>query len=235
MDFGNIDYDEMDGDELYECACDLLNNGEIDKAVKCFELASENGCLDAMVDLAKMYEHGNSVGKDFDESLKWYKLAAESGDRDSIYHLGYLYYYGDEVDQDYKQAYYWFDKDGFRDLPYYICADMYFYVDQAYDTAFRFYTASFEKDYYEGAAYKIGEMYYHGLGVAQSYENALSHLRYFSDEDVCEEDFEEFAAGEAPSTVNYMLSEMYKNGWGVDKNLELAEKLFNAAEKSSWH
>ena len=32
--------------------------------------------------------------------------------------------------------------------------------------------------------------------------------------------------------MNYILSEMYKNGWGVEKNVDLADKLFNAAEKS---
>lgn len=191
-------YSEMDNDEIYECGCDLLNDGDVDNAVKCF------------------------------------RLAAESGNRDAIYRLGHMYYYGEKVERDLKQAYYWFDKDGFRELPYYICADMYFYVDQDYENAFKLYNTSLEKDGYENAAYKIGEMYYHGLGVVQSYDRALNYLKFFSDESVFDEDFVEFAAEEAPATANYILSEMYKNGWGVDKNLDLADKLFNAAEKSEW-
>jgi TPR repeat protein len=278
-----------------------LDDGDTDNAVECLQLAAEKGCVDAMIQLAEMYDIGDDVEADFDESikwymlaaangdftaleylaenveldyaeeplewcikvaeygdtgarlylaeiyrdgkgveknfeesLKWYKLAAEQGNRGAIYTLGYMYYYGNEVERDYKEAYYWFDKDGFRQLPFYICADMYFYVNQDYGNAFRLYKASLEEDRYENAAYKIGEMYYRGLGVAQSYERALDYLKFFSDESVLEEDFVEFAAKEAPADVNYILSEMYKNGWGVDKNLDLAEKLYNAAEQSEW-
>lgn len=234
MDFENIDYSEMDGDEIYDYGCDFMDDGEVDNALICFKLAAEKGCAEAQLQLAEMYRYGHSVEKNFEEALKWYKLAAEDGNRDAIYALGRMYYYGDGVDQDYKEAYYWFDKDGFRELPYYICADMYFYVDQDYENAFRLYNASLEEDCYENAAYKIGEMYYHGLGVEKNYDKAFSYLKYFSDEAVFDEDFEEFASEEAPATANYILSEMYKNGWGVDKNVDLADKLFNAAEKSEW-
>ena len=41
-------------------------------------------------------------------------------------------------------------------------------------------------------------------------------------------DDEDFA-DEAPPIVWRMLGEMYKNGWGVEQNLEEAEKLFKAA------
>lgn len=36
-------------------------------------------------------------------------------------------------------------------------------------------------------------------------------------------------ADEVPSIVHRMLGEMNKNGWGVEQNLEEAEKLFKAA------
>ena len=36
MDFDNTDYNEMNGDELYECGCDLLDDGDIESALQCF-------------------------------------------------------------------------------------------------------------------------------------------------------------------------------------------------------
>lgn len=291
MDFEDIDYNMMDEDDLYEYGCDLLNDGDVESAVKCFKLAAEKGCSDAMLQLAEMYDigddveadfeesikwyklaaesgdleaqrylaedicydfaeeslewcmkvaeygnsdaqlylaemyrYGNGVEKDLEESLKWYKLAAEGGNRDAIYNLGHMYYYGDGVEQDYKQAYYWFDKDGFRDLPYYICADMYFYVDKNYENAFRLYHEALNQGV-EEAAYKIGEMYYYGLGTKQDYSKAFEFLKYYNDE------FDERVMDFAPSKVHYMLAEMYNNGWGVEQNLKEAEKLFRAAEK----
>lgn len=187
----------------------------------CIKVA-ENGGTDAQLYLAELYD-----GDDFEESLKWYKLAAEGGNRDAIYHLGHIYYYGDGVEQDYKQAYYWFDKDGFRKLPYYICADMYFYVDKCYENAFRLYRSALEEDGVDFAAFKIGEMYYYGLGVEQDYHKAFEFLKHYNG------DFDEDFADEAPPIVHRMLGEMYKNGWGVEQNLEEAEKLFKAADKYS--
>lgn len=224
MDFENIDYSEMDGDEIYDYGCNFMDDGDVDNALTCFKLAAEKGCADAQLQLAEMYRYGHSVDKDFEESLKWYKLAAEGGNTDAIYTLGHMYYYGDGVDQDYKEAYYWFDKDGFRELPYYICADMYFYVDKDYTNAFRLYHNALREGV-EIAAYQIGEMYYYGLGTEQDYSKALEFLKYYEDE------FEEDNFDFAPAKVHYMLAEMYKNGWGVEQNLEEAEKLFRAAEK----
>lgn len=206
----------------YEAICCLNDEFGLDYSEEplewCIKVA-ENGGTDAQLYLAEMYD-----GDDFEESLKWYKLAAEGGNRNAIYHLGHIYYYGDGVEQDYKQAYYWFDKDGFRDLPYYICADMYFYVDKYYETAFRLYRSALEEDGVDFAAFKIGEMYYYGLGVEQDYNKAFEFLKYYNGE------FDEDFADEAPPVVHRMLGEMYKNGWGVEQNLEEAEKLFKAAE-----
>jgi TPR repeat protein len=206
----------------YEAICYLNDEFGLDYSEEplewCIKVA-ENGCTDAQLYLAEMYD-----GDNFEESLKWYKLAAEGGNRDAIYHLGHIYYYGDGVEQDYKQAYYWFDKDGFRDLPYYICADMYFYVDKNYETAFRLYRSALEEDGVDFAAFKIGEMYYYGLGVEQDYNKAFEFLKHYNGE------FNEDFADEAPPAVHRMLGEMYKNGWGVEQNLEEAEKLLKAAD-----
>jgi TPR repeat protein len=228
MEFNEIDFEFMDSEEIYDFGCNFLDNGDIDNAMKCFILAAEQGNMSAQSQLGDMYDNGKWVEASLDEAIKWYKLAAENGDGDAIYYLGYLFYRGDDVEQDYKEAYYWFSKDGFYDIPNYIRGDMYFHVDQNYKLALACYRKSLEDDGYLYAAYKIGEMYYYGLGLEQSYDEAVKYLKYFEDE------FDEMFADEAPAKVHYMLAEMYKNGWGVEQDIELAEKLLKAAENSEW-
>ncbi len=188
-------------------------------------MAAENGSADAQYYLAEMYRFGSSSAeKNFSEALKWYKLAAEGGNHDAMSRLGFMYYRGDGVEKDYNEAYYWFEKDGFRGLSDFIFADMYFYVDKAYANAFGLYCSALKQGV-EEAGYKIGEMYYYGLGVEQDYNEALKYLKYYNGE------FEEAYFDWAPAKVHFMLSEMYQNGWGVQKNTEEAEKLRRAAEK----
>jgi TPR repeat protein len=194
------------------------------EALKWHRIAAENGSSEAQLYLAEIYRYGKGVEKNLEKSLEWYKLAAEGGNHDAMSTLGFMYYRGDGVEKDYNEAYYWFKKDGFRGLPYLIYADMCFYVDKDYKNAFHLYCASLKQGV-EEAGYKIGEMYYYGLGVAQDYNEAFKFLKYYNGE------FEEEYFDWAPARVHYMLSEMYQNGWGVQKNTEEAEKLRRAAEK----
>ena len=257
MSFENDDYIGMDAEELYEYGFELLENEDTENAIKYITLAAEQGCVEAQGHLAEIYRDGVLVEENLEESFKWCKLAATNGDLipqhylaeayhygygvevsiedavkwhkiaglpDDCWTLGHMYYYGTEVEQDYEQAYYWFDKIGFRDVAYYICADMYFYVDKDYQNAFRLYHEALNEGV-EEAAYKIGEMYYYGLGVEQDYSEAFEFLKYYNGE------FDEFYFDDAPAKVHRMLAEMYKNGWGVEKNLEEADKLFRAAKK----
>ena len=156
-----------DYEAIYHLSEDITLNYAEEPLDWCVKVA-EHGDTFAQLYLAEIYHDGKGVEKNFEEYLKWYKMVAEDGDSEAIYHLGYMYYYGDEVEQNYNEAYYWFNKDDFRYLPHYICADMYFYVDKDYKTAFRLYKASLEQDWYEEAAYKIGEMYFYGLGVEKA-------------------------------------------------------------------
>ena len=66
------------------------------------------------------------------------------------------------------------------------------------------------------------------MGVEQDYDKAFKFLKYYNGE------FDEFYFDDAPAKVHRMLAEMYKNGWGVEKNLEEADKLFRASEKGTW-
>jgi TPR repeat protein len=194
-------------------------------ALKLYTLAAEKGSKDAQFYLAEAYRYGSDgLEKNISEALKWYKIAAENDHYEAMSELGFIYYRGEGVTQDYNEAFYWFQKNGFRGLPYFIHADMCFYVDKNYGNAFRLYHASLKQGV-EEAAYKIGEMYFYGLGVDRDYKKALEFLKYYNGE------FDENWFDEAPAKVYRMLGEMYQNGWGVEKNEAEAAKLFKAAKK----
>jgi TPR repeat protein len=194
------------------------------EALKWYRTAAENGSSDAQFSLAEMYRYGDGVEKDFETALLWYKRAAEGGNHDAMSALGFIYYRGDGVEKDYNEAYHWFKNDGFRGLPYFVYADMFFYVDKDYSSAFMLYRAALQQGV-EEAGYKMGEMYFYGLGVEQNYDEAFKFLKYYNGE------FEERFFDWAPAKVHFMLSEMYANGWGVEKDLQEAAKLRTAAEK----
>ena len=209
--------------ELYREGNGVEENPE--EALKFYKMAAENGSSDAQLYLAESYRFGrDGFEKNFSEAIKWYKLAAENDNHDAMSALGFIYYDGDDVEQDYNEAYYWFKKDGFRELPYFVYAEMCFFVDKDYANALNLYRAALQQGV-EEASYKIGEMYYYGLGVEQDYTKALEFLKYYENE------FDEDDIDFAPAKVHRMLGEMYLNGWGVEQNTEEAEKLFRAAEK----
>lgn len=215
--------------ELYREGDGVEENPE--EALKFYKMAAENGSSDAQIYLAEAYRFGrDGFEKNFSEAIKWYKIVAEDVnsdlDRDTMESLGFIYYYGDDVEQDYNEAYYWFEKceGGYWCLPEFVEADMSFYVTKDYQNAFSLYCAAASQGV-EEAVYKIGEMYYYGLGVEQDYTKALECLKYYDDE------FDEDDFDFAPAKVHRMLGEMYLNGWGVEQNTEEAEKLFRAAKK----
>jgi len=41
--------------------------------------AAQQGYVPSMYSLAKMYEHGGAIGRDYDKALYWYRKAAELG------------------------------------------------------------------------------------------------------------------------------------------------------------
>ena len=93
--------------------------------------------------------------------------------------------------------------------------------------AWIYYKRSLKEDGYLIAADRIGEMYFYGLGVEQSYDKALEYMKSF-------DEFDEEETDEISTKALYPLSEMYKNGLGVEQDLELAERIFNVAESRDW-
>ena len=69
---------------------------------------AELGFSPSQFELAKMYENGKGVRKDYAEAVKWYRKAAEQGNAEAQYNLGECYEYGHGVRKDYAEAERWY-------------------------------------------------------------------------------------------------------------------------------
>ncbi len=76
-------------------------------AIEWFEQAAEQGNLEAQKTLARFYENGTGVEKDYEQALKWYKRAAIRGDAEAQSKVGMFYDSGLGVEKDVNQSFYW--------------------------------------------------------------------------------------------------------------------------------
>lgn len=65
---------------------------DLNKSKEYFSKAAENGHVEAMISLGKMYFDGEGVQKDFDKGVFFYKKAAASGNIHAQIELGEIYY-----------------------------------------------------------------------------------------------------------------------------------------------
>jgi hypothetical protein len=201
-----------------------------------------------------MYRHGIGVAQDYQQALNWYQKAADQGDSDAQFYLGvHMLYDSDDYLQDNRQAVYWLRKaaeQGNVTAQEYIggiyllgtdtqqgiywsekaaeqgsilAADALgkiyeegkFGVAQDYQKAVRWYRKAVEQDedipYARIAQYDLGYMYQYGRGVVQDYQQALSLYHRSA------------KVGYVDAIVQ--LSDMYRNGYGVDRNDLLAYTL----------
>jgi hypothetical protein len=63
---------------------------------------------DAQQELARAYEMGAGVKRDYAEAAKWYRKAAEQRDHIAYSPLALLYSQGLGVKQDWEEAYFWY-------------------------------------------------------------------------------------------------------------------------------
>ena len=68
---------------------------------------AELGFSPSQFELAKMYENGKGVGKDYAEAVKWYRKAADQRYAQAQSEVGECYYYGKGVNKDYAEAVKW--------------------------------------------------------------------------------------------------------------------------------
>ncbi len=79
-------------------------NGDYKKAASFWEIAANNGDIDAQVNLAMLYLRGQGVKKDYKKAAELYTKAADQGHSQAQYNLARMYEQGDGVKSNYSKA-----------------------------------------------------------------------------------------------------------------------------------
>lgn len=199
-----IYYEEIEQDDL--------------KAFEHFKIAAEGEMQEAQIMLYLFYYWGgDGISIDKEKAFKWIKKAADQGDSKAQYYLGRMYLDGQGTEQDLKKAF---------DL---------FVLSAENGNAM--------------AAYDLGVMYQNGEYVEPDYEKGIEWieksakmgmpeaqysigLHYLSLEDFNKAlDYFYKAAKQGNQSAKREIGMMYKEGRGVEKDIENAKKWLQDAAK----
>jgi len=197
-------------------------NGE---ALNRFHDFADNGIVSVQYILGGMYEQGKGVQKNCEEALKWYYEAsvqgdiyainkvrkfAEQGDNDSQCKLGNMYEHGDGVKQDYAEAVRWYSKA----------------AEQGNVEIFN-KLCEFANNGIVHAQRELACMYEQGKGVQKNCEEALKWYYEASVQgDIYAINKVRKFAEQGDNDSQCKLGNMYEHGDGVDKDIEMALRLY---------
>lgn len=161
-------------------------------AIKCYELAAEEGHAYALNNLGALYSEGIYVKKDPQMAMDYYTKSAEAGCSEACCNLGYYYLYGRNGEIDHKKAFIYFSHGAMLGNDancLYKLGDMYMhgsYVEKNPNLAFSFYMKALEildeygctyfDEFESDINYRIGKCLYEGTGVKQDKMGAIEYL-----------------------------------------------------------
>ena len=148
---------------------------------------AEQGDIQAQVKLARMYEVGQGVPKDFNEALKWYKEAADHGNALAQGTLGWFFQYGQGVETNLPIAISWYRKaaeqgQAMSQLNLAVMYDDGIGVATNKEEAVKWYRLAADQGE-PRAQLDLAVMYWRGEGVPRDYKqawNLLNHIRVAS-------------------------------------------------------
>ena len=135
--------------------------------------------------IGKMYLYGSGTDKEPYTAFKWLEKSAMADNKYAQHTLGNMYCYGIGTEKDMSQAFDFYSKSARKGMPYsdYALAQMYHYgngIEQNEKLANEHYRKAlsaflmYDKD--DKLLYKIGRMYYCGLGTDVDKPKALKYL-----------------------------------------------------------
>ncbi|MDE5887410.1 MAG: hypothetical protein K2H46_07480 [Muribaculaceae bacterium] len=215
---------ESDNAEAFELLAEIENSKDNhQEATRLFEKAASLGQVDAMFNIALIYEHGKGVEQDLRKAMMWYKAAAEKGDEKAMVNLGGLLESGPEEIQNHKEAFNWYLKAAEKGYgrAWNEVAHCYKYgigVEQSGDKAYENYLKAVEIDNPGQTFFNLYLLFADGKTFAKDMEKALPWL---------------LKAAELKEPVaNFHLGLLYKNGLGVEQDGMEAFKQFKIAAES---
>lgn len=138
---------------------------------------------------------------------------AEAGDAQSQYEVAIMYEEGDGTKKDTKETVKWLLKaaeQGHADARYKL-GWMYangIIVRQDYFLAAKYYRLAATFNNHTEAQFRLGELHFNGRGVDHDYGKAINYYKQ--------------AASKGHAASQYLLSNMYMEGWGVKRDLVTA-------------
>lgn len=205
----------------YAPACYMIGNmyyeglyvqEDMGQAISYWEIAHENGYVDATNSLGWVYANGIGVEQDYAKAIEYYESAAEAGNGVAMCYLGNMYFDGDGVEQDYAKAleYYHASYDSGEMRAAALVGYMYemgLGVECDYTKAIEYYGKGIVAQDAQ-AAESMGYLYFMGDGVEQDYVKAYEYF--------------EMACNWGSEVAAYNIGYMYENGYGVEQDYNKA-------------
>ncbi|MCR5348603.1 MAG: TIR domain-containing protein [Bacilli bacterium] len=162
-----------DAANWYQKAADNGLKEAEEKAAKCYLALAREGDPLYMFNIGLCYCNGEGVEQSYEKGAEWYKKAADLGNAGAMNNLGLLYRHGQGVKASARQAAIWFKKAAENDNPNGFTNLGLLYEEVGdLEEAFRQYSLGAEGGD-ANAMFKVGYLYYHGIGVEQSFEKAF--------------------------------------------------------------
>ena len=232
------------------------------KAYKNFNKASSQGWVEGQLHLGIMYLKGYGVAKEYKTAIKYFTLASQAGNVLAIYHLAQMHVAGQgtlkictsaaelfkgvsergswssllmDAHTDYKEGRVlesFFRYSFLAELGYEVAqSNAAFILDRnelqvgifdrpgTYGRAFKYWRRSAEQGY-SVARVKLGDYHYYGQGTETNLEQAADEYRI---------------AGEEKHNAQawFNLAYMHEQGLGLKRDLHLAKRYYDLADKSS--
>lgn len=207
-------------DSLVDRGSKYFNDGDFERAVRCFEEAYKAGDLDSYSWLGRCYYQGKGVEVNASKAAALFAEGCEKGDAHCYTWMGKCYFHGEGVEESYEEAAKWFqmaadegDAYGYSQI-----GRMLYYgwgVKQDYEKALEYNILAWEQGGYTYVLPMIADAYYNGWGTDIDYDEAAKWYQLGVDRD---------QSGLRWGSV-LGLGKCYLEGRGVEKDLDKARDL----------
>lgn len=196
----------------------------ISNAISYYELAANQGNVNAQIDLYEIFYVGEYVEENDKEAFKWIKMAAQQGNAEAECSIARAYVFGTGVEADYEEAVKWYEKaaeqgckEAIRELGFaYRTGDLHLYPSD--EKSFYYYMEAAK----QGDAFsqtRIAEFYMEGEGVRKNQKEAEKWYRKAFISYMTE-------AMEGDIYSQERIAELYMEGKGVEKDEQEAVKWY---------
>ena len=229
---GELDKTQYKVGEYYYAFCkgegkidfNLTIEEGISNAISYYEMAANQGNVNAQIDLYEIFYAGEYVEENDKEAFKWIKMAAQQGNAEAECSIAHAYEFGTGVEADYEEAVKWYEKAAEQG-----CKEAIRELGFAYRTGDLHLCPSDEKSFYyymeaakQGDAFsqtRIADFYMEGEGVRKNQKEAEKWYRKAFISYMTE-------AMEGDIYSQEQIAELYMEGKGVERDEQESAKWY---------